>query len=473
MPSSSATTSGRSYDFGPIVSRHQDVNGDWRLKVLGPLFERTGNTNGMSLTAYRPFYSTVKDPERDRTLHDYLWPIGTSRKIHDESQWRWLIFYGFDHTDKDPSQRYRFWLIPFYFQGRNESNETYRALFPIGGTIGDFLGRDKTSFVLFPLYSRSSINDLTTLNVLWPLISRTRNSDDSIYRARVFPFYGVNHHKGKYKKQFILWPFYTDVRYEYKKSKGGGHILFPLYGYMNLTTEKSIWILPPFFRFTKGDERRIIHAPWPFYRRETGEGMSLHYIWPLWGHRKTGNRERDFYLWPIFWHDTDKRPGTESERFIAAPVFSHTVVRSDTMTSVLSGEKEVLERRHKVWPLYSYRRNGEASKLRLAELWPFAEAPSIERNWAPFWTLYSRQVYRENVDTEALWGLYRNQKRAGHGRYFSIFPLFDYRRDASVDQPVRSWNIFKGLIGFERKGSQKTVKLLYVIKFRSGKDDTP
>lgn len=476
-PVAASTNTGHdgSFDLGPIISRHRDVNGEWRLKILGPLYEHASRDDGMNLHAVRPLYSTVRDPSRDRRMSDYLWPVGTRRRIQDESQWRWLVFMGFNHTTNDPGDRYRTWLIPFYFQGRTDSGKTYRALFPIGGSIHDFFGRDRISFVLFPLYSTSSLKDMSTVNFLWPLISRTRTDDDRVYRARFFPFYGVNREEGRFNKRFILWPFYTEVEYTHKNSKGRGHMVFPLYGTLNITTEKTLWLLPPFFRFTKGDERNIIHAPWPFYQRVTGKDIDLHYVWPFWGHRQTGSRERSFVLWPFFWSDADKRPGSRSHRLMAVPFFSHTVVRADPEPAVVEGQPESpsLARRHKVWPLYSYRREGEASRFRFVELWPFADAPSVDRNLAPLWTLYSRYANKGNVDTEILWGLYRNQKRAEHGRYVSLFPLFDYRRDDQVDQPRRSWNILKGLIGYEREGERHTYRFLYLLKVRTGKEPTP
>lgn len=466
------TVSDVSFDFGFIASRHKDVNGDWRLKILGPLYEHSTG-HGMKMNAYRPLYSDVKDPANDRSLHDYLWPISTQRAIHDESQWRWLFFYGFNHTTNDPAQRYRLWLLPFYFQGRNKTGENYRALFPVGGTIGDFLGRDKISFFLFPLYSESSVNDVATMNVLWPLISRTRNNDGSIYRARFFPFYGVNEHKGKYRKRFILWPIYTEATYDYKHSKGGGHILFPLYGYMNLNTEKTIWVIPPLFRFTRGQERNVTYAPWPIYQRVSGENYDKHYVWPLWGRLTRGKQERTFYLWPFFWTEHDARIGTKSRRFMAVPFYSQTVVKSDRSNGLDLAPPKVVERRNKFWPIYSYSRRGEASRFRFVELWPFAEASAVERNLAPFWSIYTRYADHGNVDSELLWGLYRNQKRAEYSRYVSVFPVFDFTRDEQVDPPVRSWNILKGLIGFERRGAEKTYKFLYLIKIRTGKESPP
>lgn len=428
----------------------------------------------MTVRAVRPFYSSVQDPARDRSLRDYVWPIGSSHTVHDETQWRFLVFFGFNHTTNDPGQRYRTWLFPFYFQGRDASGQTYRALFPVAGTLRDFVGRDEISFVLFPLYSRSQLNEISTHNVLWPFISRTTSTKDHIYRARVFPFYGVNRHRDKFDKRFILWPVYTEAHYYYEKGHGHAHILFPLYGIVNLDTEKTLWVLPPFFRFTRGEAQNITFAPWPFFQRRVGNGIDQLYIWPLWGRKKVDQLERSFYLWPFIWTEYNDRPAWDSSRLIVAPFFSHTAVRADAVaTNGVAAEPAVLERRHKLWPLYSYRRDGEASRLRFLELWPFADAPAVERNWAPFWSLYARHSISNNVDTEILWGLYRNHRRADAFRYVSLFPLVDYTRDEQTGTDRKSWNLLKGLIGYERKDSQKSLRLLYVLRIPLGKDESP
>ncbi len=461
------------YDFGPLLSRQVDVHGHERFKVLGPFFERTSGDDDMELLATRPLYSTVEDPARDRSLDDFVWPVGTSRTVHDENQWRFLIFFGFNHTTNDPGDRYRTWLFPFYFQGRDASGDTYRALFPLGGTIKDFVGRDEVSFVLFPLYSTSALKDISTVNVLWPFISKTTSDNDRIRRGRVFPFYGYNRQEGKFDKQFILWPIYSDVDYYYEGSKGSGHILFPLYGWLNLESEKTLWLLPPFFRFTDGRDKDIVHAPWPFYQRRISDTIDLRYFWPIWGRKTIEQRETHFVLWPFFWKEKDLWPDKRVDTVMAAPFFTHTAVRAVNTNEVVEADaepkSEVLARRHKLWPLYSYRRDGEDSRFRFVELWPFAEAPAVERNWAPFWTLYERQASGEDVDTEILWGLFRNQKRGEEGRYVSLFPLADYRRG----EEEKSWNLLKGLIGYERKASQKSLRLLYFLRLELGKDDPP
>ncbi|HMO05257.1 MAG TPA: hypothetical protein PKC67_12390 [Kiritimatiellia bacterium] len=461
------------FDAGFFASRYRDVNGDWRLKVLGPLYERAQSEAGHELDAVRPFYSQVEDPVLDRTIHDYLWPLGNNRTTVDENYWRFLVFYGFNHTTNDTGDRYRTWLIPFYFQGRDASGDTYRALFPVGGTIKDFVGRDQISFALFPLYSYSTLNDLETHNVLWPLISRTTSERGHIYRHRFFPFYAVNHHEGKFHKRAILWPFYTDVTYDYKHSKGSGHILFPLYGRLKLNTENTWWVLPPFFRYTKGQDGRVIFAPWPFYQRRVTEEVDLRYVWPLWGRKTIGDLDRTFYLWPIVWTIRDQRPDTDWRRFYLVPFYYNTTVFAAGPAQEGVANPPVVARRNKLWPLYTYRRDGEASMLRVPDLWPFGHAASVERNWSPLWSLYTRERNGDRIDHEVLWGLYRNQRRGDEQRYVSLFPVFDYRRDASVDRPAKSWNILKGLIGYERASGRKSIRLLYLIRFGIGKDAEP
>lgn len=457
------------FDFGPIASRTYDLNNDERLRILGPLFERARAGDGMDLVAARPLFSTVDDPARDRALIDYAWPVGMSRTIHDENQWRFLFFFGFNHTTNDPGDRYRTWLIPFYFQGRDASGETYRALFPLGGTIKDFVGRDEVSFVLFPLFSRSALNDISTVNVFWPLVSKTTSSRGHISRGRVFPLYGYNIHDGKFDKRFILWPFYTRAHYQYEKGHGHSHMLFPLYGVVDLDTEKTLWLLPPFFRFTDGQQQDITYAPWPFFQRRVGNGVDQLYVWPIWGRKKFEERDTRFYLWPFFWTQTDRRPGEQVTRFHAVPFFSHTAVRAATTNMPAAADAEVLARRHKCWPLYSYRRDGDASRLRFPELWPFADAPSVERNLAPFWSLVERRTHGEKSDTEILWGLYRQHDRGPDERYVSLFPLADYRRA----EGGHSWNLLKGLIGYEQKASRKSLKLLYILRIPLNGESEP
>ena len=452
-----------SYDLGPVFGKYEDVHGEIHTKAVGPFFETVASTQGMSFVAFRPFYSKLKDPVNDRKVLEVLWPLTVSREIKDESLWRVLIFFGFNHDTEKTKHRNRLWLFPFYFQGVDKEGVKYKALFPIGGSIHEFLGRDEISFALFPIRSKSKLNDLKTSNWLWPLISETKGTN--IYRARAFPFYGVSELKGKYKKKFVLWPIWNSVEYKYPGSSGKGYILFPLWGRVNLEDQKTLWVIPPLFRFTKGDKLNVTYCPWPFFQKTSGRVNKL-YIWPLWGHKERGGMKQTFVLWPFFWNENFDQHDELRHRFMFVPfVFTETVTDK-------TPQRKVLKKYRKVWPLFSYRKVGDERRFRTLELWPFPETPPVERNWAPFWTIYCKTKNGKDTDTELLWGLYRSHHREKGVTSRSLFPIYhgEYKKGK---KGKRSWSILGGLVGYERKDSHKRLKLLYLLNFGGKKEKSP
>lgn len=455
--SSPAKLSPGSFDLGFLASRHDDVLGHTRTRALGPILERVETPGSLSYHGVRPITSGVTDRDGKRSVRDVIWPLGSYRTLADETSWRAGIFFGFGHDGRSSDRRHREWFIPFYFQGRNADGETYHALFPLGGRIDEILGRDTVSFTLFPLYLSTRINDVTSTAWLWPVVSHTRGP--GIERWRVFPFYGEAHHEGKYNKRFVLWPIWNDVTYHYPNSHGSGFVLFPLYGQLRLSDQSTTWVLPPLFRFTRGEMQDLVYAPWPFVQWGRGE-KDFFRLWPLYGWKSVGNVERTSVLWPIFWHETVTHPEAVQKRFLAVPFVIHTHrYREDT-----DGARETVGRYMKVWPLFSYRLEDGVSRFRLIELLPFGEMPGLERNWSPLWTLFERTSRGEDVDTELLWGLYRDLKRGDEARYRSLFPLVEHWRDERVEPPYSGWSILKGLVGRERRGEDTAWRLLYLFR---------
>ena len=100
-------------DWGPIFSRQVDASGDLRIRWLGPFFERSVSSRGQCLHAMRPFYAGAWDPRAERQVRDFLWPLGSAKRFHEESSWRLLVFYGQRFDVEDPASRRRVWLLPF------------------------------------------------------------------------------------------------------------------------------------------------------------------------------------------------------------------------------------------------------------------------------------------------------------------------------------------------------------------------
>lgn len=407
-----------------------------------PFYQSLTATNGATFQAWRPFYSTSVDGEHWR--QDYLWPLYTRKGFKEETYGRFL-FFGWSTDFSPETSRHRTWVIPIYFQGTSADEENYFAIFPLGGTIDEFLGRDKLWFVLFPLYAESSINDVHTTTVLWPIGSKT--TGPRVERFRVWPLYGTSVLKNEYRKKFVLWPIYNSVEYTNTRNPGGGFILFPVYG--RVATEKALnqWFLPPFFRFAHGDGQRIVYAPWPFIQWADGD-VYKRYCWPIYGRKHEGPLTRQFWLWPFIWNSKTEYARHEQHRRMVLPLFYY---ESDLVTKPTKHHEvgDVTSRYWKLWPLMSWERNDETSRFRMLELWPIRNTLGLERNWTPFWTLYKREESQGVVNRRLLWGLYSQ----------------------TTGEKQTEWSLLKGFAGYKNNNNKHSIHLLF-FRF-GGKEDEP
>ncbi len=461
------------FDAGPLACGDAAPDGAARTRVAGPLLERQTSADGSSFAAIRPFYSCVSDALRDRRLQDILWPIGMIKTLHGDRDWRFFPVFGHDFDADDPDSRHRWWAFPFFFGGQDAKGEKYLACFPLGGRLNEFLGRDHIVFVLFPLYVRSDVKGIESVSWFWPIYSRTQAS--GVDRFRLFPFYGYSANKGAWRKSFVLWPFWTSVQYDYgDEDVGGGFILFPLFGKVDVGERHSRMLIPPFIKWERAPGHRAVNCPWPFFQYAKGSVDKL-YVWPLWGRRTTGVSTKGFALWPFYsWVNVLRGDERVVTRRLVPFVFSekHLVSDGGGGTNVVTG------RQFNVWPLFGYRREGDAMRFRAPSLWPLRDVPAVDRNWAPLWTLFSRVRQGESRETELLWGLVRRRVDAS-GSYFSVFPLISTARGKG--DGGRAWSVLGGLIGYEREGLNRRVRLLYWLRFGGRRtlppaasgDDTP
>jgi hypothetical protein len=408
---------------------------------LFPFYDNIETEQG-SFFAVRPFYSHTVVEEGQ--IRDYLWPLYSRKEFKDEQTTRALIFW-FTHKfdSKDETPRDRNWLLPVYFQGRDVNGKGYFALFPLGGTIKEFLGRDEIMFVLFPAYGKSRINDVKTTSVLWPIYSHTRG--EGIERDRVFPIYGKSVLEGKYEKKFVLWPFWTSAEYFYPGDSGKSWILFPLYGRSKMDHESTYWVLPPFFRFTKGDKQDRTFCPWPFFQKMKSERHSKFYIWPLWGEDQyaAGPTQRDFLLWPLLWSEKTEEARLLKTHRMALPFFyqGSSFLREE---GVPEDKLPRVSFYWKIWPLMSWQHEGDVSRFRMLEFWPIKDSAPIERNWAPLWTLYKRTNNDGVVRKDILW--------------------FAWHSESEPVAERTEWSLLKGLVAYKKDADARSVRLLYFVR---------
>ena len=451
------------FDAGPIGVADHDLHGAYRTRTLGPLIETRRNEAGQSFVAVRPFYSRTGDAPRDRSVSDIVWPLGMVKDRKGETDWRFFPAFGHDFDADDAGSRHRWSVFPLLYGGEDINGRKYFAFFPLGGTLHEFMMRDRITFVLFPLYAYREQEDNRSFSVLWPIFSRTKGDD--ISRWRVFPFYGVSVSKDQWTKRFVMWPFWTSVNYHYPDQSGGGFVLFPLFGKVDVGERRSRMLLPPLFKWERGAERggenyRALNCPWPFIQYRRGR-INRTYVWPLYGRESTESERQWFALWPVVSARRTVREDHVLQRFRAVPlVYYESQTRPSGEDATLS---DVFSRYFKLWPLVSYRREDENSRFRMLALWPLKQTPGIERNWAPLWSLYARERVGEATESELLWGLYRHRCDADGSR-LSVFPLLQTAATKERDGD-RRWSLFYGLLGYERSGTKKQFRLLYFLKF--------
>ncbi len=456
----------RSVDFAPFFSIDTDVAGNRRWRALGPLVDVRRSDDGRDFLAFRPFYTRSDEILPGTVEQHVVWPVWIRRKVEEESQWSLCqVVFWHDWDVEDSDSRYSFRVLPFYFQGRDSKGESYLGVLPIAGSIHEFLLQDKISFVLFPLYARLQVNDVKTWGCPWPFISGT--SGNGVERFGIFPFYGTSKRKTDYEKYYVMWPFWNHATFRFTNDTGYAYILFPFYGHAKLDTQETFFILPPFIRFTKGEKMNLVYCPWPLFQKSSGEKEKL-YIWPLWGKKSQFDRTTWFFLWPLVLgerHMDNKK--VESRRTVVLPVFFLETRRqkSDTVDS----EDTLLSKQLKVWPLISYWRVEDRYLFRAPSLWPFRDYKAIERNYAPFWTLYSRSRWGHVTEDELLWGLFRYRRSEEGASDLSLFPLFSISRED--ENRGRSWSFLKGLVGYDRAEGAKSLRLLYFFKIGLGREN--
>jgi hypothetical protein len=233
--------------------------------------------------------------------------------------------------------------------------------------------------------------------------------------------------------------------------------------------EDTWYVIPPFNRFTRSETQNKTHIVWPFFQYYTGKTEKL-YLWPLWGTKVQRGSKTTFFLWPLFrWDSVDQGP-TQKEYNLALPFYTSRTDRDAVQPE--DGEAEVLSKRKNFWPLFSYNRDPAFMHFRMLDLWPFKHRGPIERNLAPFWSLYTRSAVDDVWESELLWGLYRHRKRADRARYVSVFPLFTWHRDD--DASNREFSILKGLLGYQTSDQGRRLQLLYLLRLgRKGSEGEP
>ncbi len=447
------------YDYGCLTSFGPDLHGNDTARGLGPIYEHSERGGTNRFMAIRPFFTYGNEVRTGKEVLDVLWPLAHYSWWFNETNWRFFTAFYHDPDTADPASAYRFWLLPLVAMGRSKAGEDYGALFPLGGRIDDWFGRDRVEFALFPLYWHSELNDLRTDHYLWPFISRTTGND--VYRFRVFPFYARSEQKGVGEHRSILWPFWSTARYDRPGARGSGFMLFPIYGHAKTECSETWMFIPPFFRHTTGKIGTETVYLWPFIQTQKTKDQEKVYVWPLYGRRTNQHENRRFWLWPFFWNRTEAKKDYSVNKVRVFPVFDSETTRKKR------GDEAVVDRYVTIWPLGSYERTrDEYKRFRILDLWPFRNTAPIERNLTPWWTVYKYERTPSGRENDILWGLIHWGAQTNGASGGSIFPLATWGR-GDRDGQQKNWDFLKGMLGYQHDEAGTCWRVLYFIHWRN------
>jgi len=372
---------------------------------IGPFFEHRATRDGGSFWAVRPFYSKVTDPVTDTRVCDVVWPIGTFHRDREQAWWRFALAYGSDNDVTRDDAAWKAALFPLWFQGRSRQGEDYWALFPLYGHLPHVLLMDDIDFRLFPLYLDYEVNGVEREYWLWPVFSRAGETPE-VRRTGVFPLYGRTEKK-EASHTYAFWPFWTSAVYSGERNPGSSWMLFPLYGRVDRAKEQQRLVLPPFFSHAQTDVSERWRLPWPFVETVTTPTARKRSYWPVYGDAARDDERRWYAVWPLLDHFSLTAGGRRTERSRFFPFYMReTVYAKDP-----AGVEQQQERYTRVWPFYSRQADAGGSRLRALELSLIRYSGGIERNWAPFWTLYERDEQAGgDVTHDALWGLLKYRR---------------------------------------------------------------
>jgi hypothetical protein len=382
----------------------------------GPLFFRDLTPAGTEVVGSRPFYLR-KQTSGDKESAYFLYPLLTWRRQGDASQFS--LFNLVNETrEPDPAtgrERRGFDFWPVYFSRDTGVPDTsYRALFPLGGTIRNRLGYDTLAWRAFPLYARAEQSGRTTTYAPWPFVRVIDGAGHSGFEF--WPLFGERGRAGDYREQFWLWPlFYHDT-----------HRL-------------------------AAPEPDVKVGALPFYTREQGPGYrSENYLWPLFGHtdRTVPKRYRETrYLWPLFVQ------GRGEERTVDrwAPFYSRSNVRGVDKTWLL-------------WPLFREARwqEGRVAQHDVQLLWrlfvsqeqrSLANPAAAPANCTHFWPLYSawdNGAGQRQFQAFSPFEIFFPANEPVRQLYTPLFALFRYDQRAPDD--IR-WSLFWDGVTWRQKAA--------------------
>ena len=427
-------------------------------QAAGPLIFKKPATDGGTVQGFRPLFATWRTASNATREINVLYPLFNYRT--DGETYRWSVFQLINRSGDrperirhlPPSLAYEtFDLWPFWFSRDTGSPESsYRALFPIAGTIKARFGYDELNWTLFPFYGRAEKRGAITHATPWPFIRTTRGTEHGF---AFWPLFGWGHKPGSFDRHFYLWPLGWNNTLQPGVDAPAGTLprrevgFLPFYtretstGFVN---ESFLW---PFFGYTDRTQPTRYHETryfWPFLVRARGDNRQVDRFGPFFTHSIKKGIDKTWVMWPVYREKRWQDPGiAQTQRQVLYFLYWSLEQKSLTNPAAAPAAKSHL------WPLYSHWDNG-AGREQFQFPSPlevfFPDNERVRQSWSPLFSLYRHDQRAPNiVRDEALWGLLSWTRRPD-GREFHFGPLISL----SKTPEEKRFAIGNGLLGLRR-----------------------
>ena len=398
----------------PVFWQRRSPEGGY-LHVF-PLYGQSREGTRETHWALTPLLRIMSDPGAHETEIDAPFPLVAWRSSEAEHHFRALPLVWWT---KRASGEELGTVFPLAWL-RKDATSVDRLLLPLYIDHEDLGAQKRTQVFLGPTYIRTRAPDLERDDVLFPLISRTREPGHDHERA--LPLYWHERDDRIGRETRIVFPIYWHGR---EGEREFTHIL-PFYG-EHRDGERSV--------------RRFFFGPVLMtsrFQEERGERARTDVLWPL-GSYERAPGETHVRALPLFWHsENEKREEATTVAFPLVWRFRDRDRRTLIVFPFFAGEEEgASTTRSVLGPLYVYHREGAA------------DAPTITH--APLWPLcaYTRGPDRTHVRALPLFW-HESDRAAGTSRTVG-FPLFWHARG-----PERATDVvFPFYASFER-GERRT-----------------
>ncbi|NDV60846.1 hypothetical protein G0Q06_00100 [Puniceicoccales bacterium CK1056] len=409
---------------------------------LGPIFSVTdqGDTRILSI---RPLWTSFTNAQTGNSSRHILYPLLNWFDKGDVQYGHAFNILQYRHNA--PREDTFFQFVPFIFSRKTpDPEESYFALWPVGGVLKNRLSRDRITFAAWPLFVRTQRDDETRTHVPYPFLQFLNGP-----RSRGFglwPLYGHFQRDNDYDHTWALWPFYYD--YKDKLDEAVPYARFgvlPFYSRETAEGLKSETFVWPFFGYTLENEPRTMYSEnryfWPLFVQGRGEERYVNRWMPFYTDERKPGYQKHWYLWPLLETERFEQPGLTRER----TSFLYFLYRDERQYFADTSARLTF-----LWPFFGYWNDGY-DRRQLQVLDPlsvfFPSNRKVKENWTPLFALYRFDERSGNARHSVLWDMVVWEKDPEGLKAIYAGPLFEWVEGSH-------WELLKGLVGSRRENGE-------------------